>query len=278
MPGKLGDLLYSLPTARHISKIFGTKIDFWTSKFCGSALPLLKAQSYINDAFVSQKYVPQHDNCGVQPWSLEPESQYDKVYHLGFRSYPQCRLVDYFPTIYGFTMVDTAIKYDIPEHSSAGEVVIVPGRNPLLKPYFIEILEKLPKELMIVQCGPKEELIKVNLPNVNYCCDIVDALCVMDNAKLFIGTLSANLVLANGFPNLKKVILIEKERHNPVHDIQSQNHYYVEPKNALQKIMDIVRWDDSVCIGCNKEDCMGDCENYKIAERIALLEKSNVEI
>jgi len=237
--GLNGDALYSLPTIRHISKIFDTKVDFWTSKLCTPILSLVKAQSYINEVFVAEKYQVQHTGCGAQPFQLEPEKSYDKVYMLGFRDYPQCRLVDYFPSIYGFSYVDTTIKYEgFQEKSKDNSIVICPGRNPQLKPVFIELMSVLSQKGNIVnQIGPENETIKLDLPNLTtYNVDMLETLGFLADAKLFVGTLSANLVLANGFPNLKKVVLVEPERHNPTHDIHSPNHFYIKPEEALTAI------------------------------------------
>lgn len=37
------------------------------------------------------------------------------------------------------------------------------------------------------------------------------------------------------------------------------------------------RWRGSVCIGCEKEDCMGDCEGYPFAERAILEQKKEIK-
>lgn len=237
-PGKIGDLLYCLPTVRHIAKITGCKPDFWTSKLCEPAVSLLKAQSYINDVFVAEKYVPQHDGCGIQPWQLQPEKSYDKVYHMGFREYPQGRLVDYYPSIHGFTMVDTTIKYDFPEmkHIQPKSVIICPGRNQTLKGIFENIIKNLCRDNIVYQIGPKEELVNADWVNVYNFPDMnmLETLTELSGCRLFIGTLSANLVLANGFPDLKKVVLCEPERWCPRHDIHTANHHYIVPSSLGQ--------------------------------------------
>lgn len=246
-PGKLGDLLYCLPTVRHIAKISGQKVDFWTSKFCQAGQTLLDAQPYINKCFISDKYVMQHEGCGVQPWLLQPDKSYDRVYHLGLRDYPQCRLVDYYPKIYGFSLVDTTISYEfekIKEGDKIGylnnpecpPIVICPGRNPNLKGIFNSLINSLIDDHKTVyQVGPKDECITTCNPNViTYNVDMLNTLALLEHAKLFIGTLSANLVLANGFSGLKKVVLCEPERWNPRHDIHSEKHIYLVPSSVEQ--------------------------------------------
>lgn len=232
MPGLIGDLLYSIPTARHISKIFGVKIDFWTANHCSPAISLLKQQSFINEAFISKKYVPQHNGCGTQPWELTPEQEYDRVFHLGLRDYPQCSLVEYFPKIYGLSLTDVTIKYDFEPEVYEGKIVVAPGRNPLLKPLILDVIKNLTQKGTVYQVGPTSELIGISMPNlVNLDLSMADTLPVLANADLFIGTLSANLVLANGF-DMKKIVIVEPERHCAIHDIQSIKHHYIVPKTA----------------------------------------------
>lgn len=241
-PGRLGDALYCLPTVRHLSKIFDTKIDFWTSNYCKPLVNLLKKQTYINEVFINEQYIAHHHNCGTQPSILECLGKYDKIFHLGIREYPQCRLVDYYPTIHGFTMVDTTIKYDFPPlvGGSKDRIIVCPGRNTVFKPLLTELMTSLADEYNpVYQIGPKEECISIDSPSVlTYNVDMLETLSYMSDAKLFIGTLSANLVLANGFPDLKKVILCEPERWCPRHDIHTVNHHYIVP-SSLEQVLSL---------------------------------------
>jgi ADP-heptose:LPS heptosyltransferase len=241
-PGKIGDLLYCLPTVRHISKILDSKVDFWTQRECLPVKELLEAQSYINKVCINESYVKQHDGCGVQPWLLEPVGNYDRIYHMGLRNYPQGRLVDYYPAVHGFTFCDTTISYDMPvSQPSPPCVVVCPGRNPLLKGLFSQIMKELAKENVVVQIGPENELIDVNTHGAINCnLNMLETVQTLNYAKLFIGTLSANLVLANGFP-CKKIIICEKERHFAAHDINSDNHFYLDFPTSLEKVMECVK-------------------------------------
>jgi ADP-heptose:LPS heptosyltransferase len=242
-PGKLGDALYSLPTIRHISKILGSKVDFWTSEQCRPLIDLFKAQSCINDVFIAKNYVAQHHGCGTQPWELIPEKEYVRIYYLGLRNYPQGRLVDYYPAVHGFTFCDTTISYDMPmSQISPPCVVVCPGRNPLLKGLFSQIMKALAKENNVFQIGPESELINLEIPSLINCpnLDMLETVQTLNCAKLFIGTLSANLVLANGFP-CKKIIICEKERHYPAHDIKSDNHFYLDFPTSLEKVMECAK-------------------------------------
>lgn len=241
-PGRIGDALYYLPTIRHIAKIHDTKIDFWTSDYCKPLVSLFKAQSCINEVYIAKNYIIQHHGCGTQPWELTPEKEYDRIYYGGLRSYPQGRLVDYYPALHGFTFCDTSIQYDFTTTEVARGIVVCPGRNPLLKALFGGIISELSNNNIIVyQVGPKDEIINFNSKNViNYDIDMLNTLSVLDKADVFIGTLSANLVLANGFP-CQKIVICEKERHNPTHDILSENHTYLDFPVLLKEVIKCVK-------------------------------------
>jgi hypothetical protein len=110
--GKYGDILWSLPTAKYISeKLVGAKVDFGIMPYYESLLPLLRAQPYIENAFVIKDWIRTHSNHGDQPWQppfqqigdtvrinafLRHEgdqdifeiNSYDKAYHLSFKGHP----------------------------------------------------------------------------------------------------------------------------------------------------------------------------------------------
>lgn len=236
MPGKIGDLLYSLPTVRYVSKILGDKVDFWTQKECLPVKRLLENQSYINKVYINESYVKQHDQCGVQPWFLEPEGKYDRIYHMGLRDYPKGRLVDYYPQIHGFTMCDTTISYDFDKKEIDKGICVSPGRNPALKSLFAHIMLHYSKVGPVYQIGPANELVNIPVPNIiNVTGDMYDCLPYIDASHLFFGTLSANLVLANGF-SCKKVVVCEKERRFAPHDIKD-NHIYLDFPTTLEEVL-----------------------------------------
>lgn len=97
-PGKLGDLLWSLPTIRAVADFEG-KVGLMTSPYCAPLLPLLAKQAYIdstslwaNDAWKVKFSAP------VEPW-LPPGEYHPPVYHLGMREWPSPTLGEYYPKL-----------------------------------------------------------------------------------------------------------------------------------------------------------------------------------
>lgn len=240
-PGKIGDLLYCLPAVRHISKILDSKVDFWTQKECLPVKSLLESQSYINEVHINETYVKQHEGCGVQPWLLEPIGDYDRIYHMGLRSYPQGRLVDYYPSLHGFTFCDTSIQYDFTKREIPSGIVVSPGRNPILKPLFSKLITELAQNHTIYQVGPPSETINITHPNLKTISeDMLGTIAYINACHTFIGTLSANLVLANGF-SCNKIIICEKERHNPAHDVHNESHIYLDFPVSPEEVIKCVK-------------------------------------
>ena len=84
-PGKLGDLIYSLPAVRAGALHFKTRVYYQTSEFCRPALPLLNQQPYIAEAFIDPHYKPDHARFGLQPYIMTEPPGYSEIFHLGFR-------------------------------------------------------------------------------------------------------------------------------------------------------------------------------------------------
>lgn len=93
MPGKFGDIFWSLATVRAISETFGQPVDFVLSKETPSLLPLLNRQPYIRDAFMWEPWIDVDTLLGkqIQP-SLMTKGFYDRVFHLSYRGWPQTPL------------------------------------------------------------------------------------------------------------------------------------------------------------------------------------------
>ncbi len=116
-PGKYGDILWALPTAKYIAeKVVSQPVDFAVMPYYESLLPLLQEQSYIDNAIILPDWLRTHSNYGDQPWqapeaSLERDfpgkvfnpplrgehlfklssidfTSYEKVWHLGYRCHP----------------------------------------------------------------------------------------------------------------------------------------------------------------------------------------------
>lgn len=90
MPGRYGDLLWSLPTARAIAEANGGQVDFAVSQKYGSIVSLLQRQSYIRHATCAFWW-DVRETAPITPWAF-PEAEdlpeYTQVIHLGYRGWP----------------------------------------------------------------------------------------------------------------------------------------------------------------------------------------------
>ncbi len=90
MPGKFGDILWSLPTVRAISEAAGAPVDLAVSKNYGSICPLIAIQPYIATCvnFLDWEVRDTAPMTPQRPPNPPPPDAYDKVIHLGYERWP----------------------------------------------------------------------------------------------------------------------------------------------------------------------------------------------
>lgn len=88
--GKIGDILWSLPTVRQISRNHGTRVDFACMHEYQRLIPLISEQEYIASAYTMPDWICQGSPFGDQPWKapVRYDSMYSNVYHLTYRRHP----------------------------------------------------------------------------------------------------------------------------------------------------------------------------------------------
>lgn len=91
MPGRTGDVLWSLPTARMISRCYGVPVDFATSDKYGTVglNKLITAQPYIKEVFAYKSWEV-IESAPMSP-RIPPliHANYDLVCHLGYSGWPK---------------------------------------------------------------------------------------------------------------------------------------------------------------------------------------------
>lgn len=105
MPGRSGDIIWSLPTVRALSQTFDTRVCLQISAKYGSLAALIRRQPYIDTVFVDddwlvQETAPMTPRC--PPWILQDDAAghiyrytetepnaYDHVFHLGYSTWPR---------------------------------------------------------------------------------------------------------------------------------------------------------------------------------------------
>lgn len=90
MPGRFGDILWALPTARLLAARHGTNVDFMTSPKYSSILELVQRQPYILETWAGEGWDVSSEDTAQN--RVPPEcdcADYEEIYHLGYREWPR---------------------------------------------------------------------------------------------------------------------------------------------------------------------------------------------
>lgn len=205
-PGKIGDMLYVLPTARKIYETTGADIDIITSELCKPAEQLVRYQPYIHDFIIPSNYILNNVGQGCQPWYMDPGPGYDKVYQLGYEHFPDGPLHNFTARRAGVYPVDSP-RYDYPDKLFSEDPYIVVAHcssraYPELTEEYRKFISNCP--IKVIQTGVPEDWVEapsINMTGIN----LLEVLPLIAHAKAYIGFYSGLLVLANGF-SIPKII------------------------------------------------------------------------
>lgn len=231
-PGMMGDAIYSLPTIKYLAVSHQTKIDFWTSPYCAPLKKLFEYQSYIKSFNVLDSYKLIGNGPGFQPWFMEvPQDEYDQVFQMGFRSNPYCNLRDFISISVG-APPGLPIMYEFPTRKSPfsndgkPKVIVAPRGETTYKGLFLEVIES--KDFDAIQVGADQDAISERGDFTGL--DFLPTLGLMVYADAFLGLMSSNLVLANGFPDMIKIAPHDGKSWDMRHVIYSDtNKYPIDP-------------------------------------------------
>jgi hypothetical protein len=89
-PGKYGDILWSLPTVREISRLTGGPVDFFVMPYYDNMKELFECQTYIDKTGSFKEWLRKGSDYGDQPWQPPKhlEEPYRQHWHLGYRAHP----------------------------------------------------------------------------------------------------------------------------------------------------------------------------------------------
>ena len=227
-PGKIGDMLYSLPTAKELSKKHNCKIDFYTSSYCSPAICLLEKQNYINKVIIPSSYVIERYDMGVQPYLMPIEDSYDTVYQLGFRDVPDKSIPEFIAESIGLSGdIGKNISYEYStQYAESNYICLAPRGSTGYTELFLKYIDLSPLPVFIV--GDRNQYIG---KGVDYTfLDFEQMTSIIANAKAFIGLMSAPLVIANGF-NIPKFIIHDGHSWDMRHVIYNEyTNYVVNPE------------------------------------------------
>jgi hypothetical protein len=234
-PGKMGDTLFALPLARLLYGITGEKIDFYTSDYCAPLKNLIQFQSYVNEVFVGYgDYKIERMDMGCQPWKMPVKDGYSQVYHAGFRGIPDRSIHNFIASQAGFEG-NLGISYDVPESSHTGEdyIVIAPRGETSYKQLFIDVANAHGNALII---GGKGDYIGAGYDLTGL--DMLETLTFLAHAKGFLGLMSSQLVLANGF-NYPKIAPHDGRSWDMRHIVNSSSNFYpINP--TVSQVMELL--------------------------------------
>ena len=228
-PGKLGDFLYMLPTARYLCNLTGRTADIYSSEYCRATKRLVEYQSYVDGMYFSDKYKMLGIGCGLQPFYVPLDYHlYETVWQCGFRACPDRPLHLWIAMNAGIQDSNSIeIKYDYPDIPTPSEnyFVLAARGNTSYKPLFLDVIKQSP--IKVVQIGSKGEYIgedREKSPDMTGL-DMLETTTWIARSQGFVGIMSAMLVLANGFP-INRVAPHDGIHWTMEHVVRSEYNFY----------------------------------------------------
>lgn len=227
-PGKMGDCLYVLPAVKALCELQGTTADFYSSTYCAPLKELFEYQSYIDNFYIAPNYRVERMDMGCQPWYVPVDrSLYSKVYHMGFRRVPDQALPDFIGYEVGVKV--GPVEYQVPENPYHGQsyFTLSTRGHTSYEATFQEFVDKSPIEVLIV--GGEGDYLGFGTPAMGL--NFLETAAILSGSKGFVGLMSSQLVLANGFP-IPKVIPHDGIHWDMRHVVRSENHFYMVNPSA----------------------------------------------
>lgn len=231
-PGKLGDCLYALQVVRRLCELHNTQADFYTSPYCSRLGKLFEYQPFIHNFYTVKEYKIKATKPGLQPWFVPVANRfgYSRLYHLGYKNEPDRPLPEYMAVCAGLDPKEIRIEYKYPTEIETFQrynyIVIAPGG----KLCYDSLLDSFARGffLPVVIIGGVGEYNEIGIDKTGL--DFLTTVAWIARAKAFIGLTSSMLVLANGFPNLPKIVLHDGKYCNPAHLLHRQDiRYLIDP-------------------------------------------------
>lgn len=256
-PNHHGDVLWSVPAARALARNMHAQVDFWVGPRAKNLPDLLKAQGFVRDVFV----VDTLDDV------ISPVGEYQATYQMSLKGWggPET-LLDYFCNLAGVGRQGHHL--DLPDEVTApsGWIPRCPYVSVAMKGYegheWRENVHRGVRGMTQMLAQDGVPVLEVGFPNwddpanprrVNRNCvtagvggldrmtwGFLKMAWVISRCKVFVGTISAPLVIADAFPNVHRVAI-----HDGVHwnlnavTKSPMNHYVV---NTDARVMyDLVR-------------------------------------
>ena len=199
IPGKHGDILWSLPTVRAVGGAFRTRVDLLISERYGTHRELVERQPYIGRVHVSNRWREAHSESAWEPFDSalhhEPleTPECDRLIHLGYQARPDRSLPEFIYAHAAAVLADVSLaplRLDVPwidvrsPKRSSMPVIAVGWSNEQL-----DYKSAVTRELQ--QLLPSVTFAAIP-PNTNW----IDAAQQIASSDLFLGCCSALHVVA----------------------------------------------------------------------------------
>ena len=215
MPGKIGDLLFSLQIVREIVDLYGAPVTLVTTPYCEPAAALVLRQSaLVAEVFIDKGYQPTADDPGMQPWHLDipRQSPHRDIIQLGLRRHPWPgeNIADAIGFPFGMKARPgpwlVPARVDPAGHSVFSAPVTDVTIAPLMDTWRTRLLATASIGRRCIVAGSPAELQvyeSIGLQHVpgielRACADLADFADVLDGAANFFGVASSPAVVAAG--------------------------------------------------------------------------------
>lgn len=232
-PGKIGDALYSLPFTRFIYGCTGERLDFYTSDYCAPMKELVEYQPYISSFNIAPNYRIERMDMGCQPHSAQIDG-YDHVWQLGFRRVPDRAIHQFIAHEQGVD-APLGVRYDCPTLSPiAGDYICIAPRGETT---YGALFDELAQELPTVIIGGAGDYRGYGYDMTG--ADLLTTSSILKQSRGFVGLMSSQLVLANGF-DIPRIAPHDGKSWDMRHVIRTKfNEYPINPR--AEDILNILK-------------------------------------
>ncbi len=229
-PGKIGDALYALPLIRYIYGVTGEPLDFYTSDYCEPMRALFEYQPCINSFNIAPGYRIERMDMGCQP-PFAILDGYEQVFQLGFRSVPDRAIHQFIAAQEGITIA-LGVRYEHPKRGPSlpkqRHICIAPRGETSYTALFNDVADILQKQnIQPLIIGGVGDYTGHGIDYTGR--NLLETTTILSRAIGFIGLMSSQLVLANGF-DIPRIAPHDGRSWDMRHVIYSEfNHYPVNP-------------------------------------------------
>jgi hypothetical protein len=230
-PNFHGDVLWSVPAAREAARRHGCQADFWLSLRGQNLVDLLKAQSFVRDVYVEPTYADGF---------LAPRGDYEKHYHLHLLHAGAQTLLDAFCHSIGLERQGhwLEIPADCPRQALPDHPFVALVSKNEVSPWFCsfnasfcEMTRLLAADgIPVVACHSPDCTVALEDGALDRRCKgYLEMAGIISKCRVFVGTLSGPLVVADAFPDVRRIALYDSHwslgpcTHSPI------NHYLHMP-------------------------------------------------